>query len=77
MEHDDLNEVVMQEQRFAPLQSITRPSVDTVAAAHYFNRQPQTLRAWAANGTGPVKPVRVNGRLAWLVADIKRVLEGV
>ena len=62
-------------QQFPPLESVTRPTVDTAAAAYYLNRRPQTLRTWAMNsGTGPVSCIRINGRLAWKVADLRRVL---
>lgn len=60
--------------QFQPLEQITRPAVDTAAAAHYLNRRPQTLREWACREHGPVRPIRVNGRLAWPVADLRRVL---
>lgn len=61
--------------QFPPLESVTRPTVDTAAAAYYLNRRPQTLRTWAMNsGTGPVSCIRINGRLAWPVAGIKAVL---
>ena len=61
---------------FPALDSETRPAVDTAAAAHYLNRRPQTLRGWACLETFPagLRPVRVNGRLAWPVADIRRAL---
>ena len=62
--------------QFQPLDQITRPAVDTAAAAHYLNRQPQTLREWACRDHGPVRPIRVNGRLAWPVAQIRKVLGG-
>jgi hypothetical protein len=52
---------------------VTRPTVDTAAAAFYLNRRPQTLREWAMTGK-VIKPLRVNGRLAWPVADIMRVM---
>lgn len=62
--------------QFPPLEQVTRPTVDTTLAAFYFNRQPQTLRLWASrDGSGPIRPVRCNGRLAWKVADIKVALE--
>ena len=60
---------------FPPLESITRPAVDTAAAAYYLNRKPQTLRGWACNEDGPIRPVRLNGRLAWKVADLIQLLE--
>jgi hypothetical protein len=58
-------------QNFPPLEQITRPTVPTDAAAYYLNRQPQTLRAWACLENGALRPIRINGRLAWSVADIK------
>lgn len=66
-----------QQQIFPPLESITSPTVRTDAAAFYLNRQPQTLRAWAClEPRGVIKPVRINGRLAWPVAAIRTLLEG-
>jgi hypothetical protein len=62
--------------QFTPLEQVTRPTVPTDAAAHYLNRKPQTLRAWACLENGPLRPVRINGRLAWRVADIRALLEG-
>lgn len=59
---------------FLPLEKVTTPTVKTDAAAHYLNRQPQTLRIWACKENGPIRPIRINGRLAWRVYDIKRVL---
>lgn len=61
---------------FIPLELETRPAVSTAAAAHYLNRQPQTLRGWASAQTHPagLAPVRILGRLAWPVAAIKMLL---
>ena len=62
-------------QQFPPLESVTRPTVDTATAAYYLNRRPQTLRTWAMDsGTGPVPCIRINGRLAWPVSELRRVL---
>lgn len=61
-------------QQIPPLESVARPAVDTATAAHYLNRQPQTLRIWACHETGPIRPIRINGRLAWPVAELRRVL---
>lgn len=61
---------------FPPLEQVTRPTVPTDAAAYYLNRQPQTCRAWACLENGPIRPIRINGRLAWLVADIRALLAG-
>lgn len=61
--------------QFPPLELETRPNVNTAAAAFYLSRKPHTLHIWAMrDGTGPIRPLRINGRLAWPVADLKRVL---
>ena len=59
---------------FPPLEAVTRPAVDTAAAAYYLNRRPQTMRGWACHEDGPLRPLRINGRLAWPVAELRRVL---
>lgn len=57
--------------QFPPLDQVTSPTVATNAAAHYLNRKPQTMRLWASLESGPIRPKRINGRLAWSVAEIK------
>lgn len=64
------------DQVFPPLEQVTRPTVPTDAAAYYLNRKSQTLRSWASTEHGPIRPVRINGRLAWAVADIRCLLNG-
>lgn len=59
-----------------PLHDEMRMALDTSTAAYHLNRACQTLRIWACRENGPLRPIRVNGRLAWKVADIRRVLEG-
>ena len=59
---------------FVALAAETRTAVETACAAYHLSRRPQTLRGWACNEDGPLRPVRVHGRLAWPVADLKRVL---
>ena len=61
---------------YKPLEQVSTPTVPTDAAAHYLNRKPQTLRAWASLENGALLPVRINGRLAWRVAEIKSLLNG-
>lgn len=61
-------------QQFPPLELVNRPNVPTEQAAYYLLRRPQTLRGWACNEDGPLRPIRVNGRLAWNVASIKALL---
>lgn len=57
-----------------PLEIETRNVVDTATAAFHLNRKPQTLRVWACYEDGPIRPIRVNGRLAWPVAAIRSLL---
>ena len=61
-------------QQFPPLESVNRPAVDTATAAYYLNRQQQTLRGWACHEDGPLRPIRVNGRLAWPTQKIRELL---
>ena len=63
-------------EEFQPLQKVTRPTFPTAQAAYYLNRKPQTLRSWASLENGPIRPIRVNGRLAWSVAEIRVLLKG-
>lgn len=60
--------------KFPPIELETRPAVETAQAAAYLGRRPQTLRAWACLETGPIRPVRVYGRLMWPMRDIRRLL---
>ena len=59
---------------FQSIERITRPSLSTEEAAFYLNRKPQTLRCWAMRENGLIRPLRVNGRLAWPVSEIKKIL---
>lgn len=61
--------------QFLPLEQITRTILTTEEAAHYLNRKSQTLRCWAMRGD-PIAPVRINSRLGWRVADIRKLLNG-
>ena len=61
-------------QTFTPLALETRPAVDTAAAAYYLSRRPQTLRGWACLENGPLRPIRINGRLAWPTQKLRELL---
>jgi hypothetical protein len=61
---------------FPPLSAESRITVDTATAAFHLNRKPQTLRGWACHGDGPIRPLRIHGRLAWPVADLIRLQRG-
>ena len=60
--------------QYPPLESVTSPTVTTEQAGYYLNRRPQTMRCWACREDGPIRPIRINGRLAWKVSDLKAVL---
>ena len=59
---------------FPSLTEESRHTVDTDCAAYHLNREPQTLRVWACKENGPLRPLRVHGRLAWPTAEIRRLL---
>lgn len=48
----------------------------TNQAAAAINRAPQTMRKWACLENGPIRPIRINGRLAWRVSDLAHLLNG-
>lgn len=57
-----------------PISQESRAALPTHEAAAHLNRKCQTLRIWACRENGPIRPMRINGRLAWAVADIRRLL---
>ncbi|WOB10766.1 DNA-binding protein [Piscinibacter gummiphilus] len=57
-----------------PLDREQRANLPTADAAFHLNRSAQTLRLWACKAIGPIKPVRVHGRLLWPTAELRRVL---
>ncbi|HOB93474.1 MAG TPA: DNA-binding protein [Aquabacterium sp.] len=59
---------------YAPLDHESRAAVDTACAAYHLSRATQTLRIWACKESGPIRPIRINGRLAWKTADIRKLL---
>lgn len=58
---------------FVSLDAETRAAVETACAAYHLNRQPQTLRGWACLENGPLRPLRINGRLAWPTAELRKL----
>ena len=60
--------------QLTPLALETRTALPTSEAAGQLNRAEQTLRLWAMRGDGPIQPLRINGRLAWPVAELKKLL---
>ena len=70
----DTRRAATEPQQFPPLEQVNRPTVPTEQAAYYLNRKPQTCRAWACLENGPIRPLRISGRLAWPVSELRRVL---
>lgn len=62
------------EAQYTALVRENRTVIDTNAAAFHLGRKPQTLRKWACLEDGPLRPIRINGRLSWSVADILRIV---
>ena len=60
--------------KLQPLETEARAALPTPEAAAHLNRAQQTLRLWACREDGPLRPLRIHGRLAWPVSEIKRVL---
>lgn len=71
---DTIRHAATEPPKFPPLEFENRPAVDTATAAHYLNRMPQTLRGWACKENGPLRPIRINGRLGWQTAELRRLL---
>lgn len=57
-----------------PLGDELRATLPTDEAAQHLNRKPQTLRGWACHEDGPLRPLRINGRLAWPVAQLRQLV---
>ena len=60
---------------YVGLDQETRPHVTTAAAAFYLCRREQTLRIWACKENGPLRPLRIHGRLAWPVSELRKLLQ--
>ncbi len=60
--------------QLVPLEHEARTALPTSEAALHLNRAQQTLRLWACNEDGPIRPLRINGRLAWPVSELRRIL---
>jgi len=63
-------------EKYPALDAQARIAVSTAEAAFHLGRTPQTLRKWACYEDGPLRPIRIHGRLAWSVAQIKQLLQG-
>lgn len=59
---------------FSPIAQESRAVLPTKEAAFHLNRAEQTMRLWACHENGPIRPIRINGRLAWRTDDIRGLL---
>lgn len=50
--------------------------VDTHTAAKLLAVKEQSLRRWASEGSGPIRPVKIGWALRWRLDDIRAVLNG-
>ena len=57
-----------------PLSEVTKTHAPTKDAAYYLNRSQSTLMRWQREGISEVSSLKMQGRLSWSVADIKKVL---
>lgn len=71
---DNVGNATLRPTSFVPLELEQRTHVDTASAAFHLGRKAQTLRVWASTEQGPIRPVRINGRLSWPVAEIRKLL---
>ena len=69
-----LEQLTRKSDGFPDIRTESRTHVKTSVAARWLGRQEQTLRGWACLENGPLRPIRVSGKLAWPVADIRRLL---
>jgi len=58
---------------YVALDCETRAAVDTACAAYHLNRKEQTLRGWACLENGPIRPLRMHGRLMWPTAKLREL----
>ena len=66
----------MNQQTFPPLDAVTQPNLTTEQAAFYLNRAQQTLRSWASEDKGLIRPRRIGRMLAWPTDEVRRIVKG-
>ncbi len=61
-------------EKYPSLELVTKPNLTTAELAYYLDRRPQTLRVWACSESGPLRPKRINGILAWPTDQAKTLI---
>ena len=56
------------------LEDVSKPSLSTQEIAYYTGMAPQTWRKHACYETGPIRPVRLLGRLRWSTSQVRALL---
>jgi hypothetical protein len=69
------NHLSIEDERALRERTGVEQTVDTATAAVLIDYNPQTLRRWACEGSGPIQPRRVNGRLRWVVSELRALTE--
>lgn len=57
-----------------PLTQVTRPNLTTKEVAFYTNMAEQTWREYACYDKGPIRPLRICGRLHWPTEAVRKLL---
>ena len=60
--------------QLTPLHLEPRAALPTAEAALHLGRAQQTLRLWACMESGPLRPIRIHGRLGWKTEDLRALL---
>lgn len=60
--------------KYPSLDQEQRAAVTTSEAAYHLNRKPQTLLIWSCKELGPIRPIKVCGRLMWRTEDLKKLV---
>ena len=69
------NQLSVEDERALRERTGIEQTLDTAPAAALIGYKPQTMRRWACDGSGPVQPRRVNGRLKWVVSELRALTE--
>lgn len=70
---EQLEQLSRKSDGFPDIRTESRTHVSTAIAARWLGRKEQTMRCWAMTGH-PIAPIRVCGKLAWPVSEIRRLL---
>ncbi|AMK75404.1 MULTISPECIES: helix-turn-helix transcriptional regulator [Methylomonas] len=58
------------------IEDLQREVASNEEAAAYLGVKVSTLYNWSSTGNGPIKPVKIGGKLRWRIADLKALVAG-